>query len=290
MDQFLINGVCRGGTFALVALGFGLIYSTTKVFHLAHASVFVGAAYAFIASYAWWKWPFLAAILFTLALSAVIGVVIEWLVYRPLNQKGASPTVILLSSLGVQIMGVNLVALIFGNQPQVLQNEIGPSVHIGSVILTRVQLLQAVTAATVLAGLWWFLRATQLGRTFRAVADDQTLASVLGMPVAKIRVIAFAIGSVVCGIGAILVVADIGIEPHAGFPAILVAAVACIIGGMNHITAPAWGGFLLGVIQSLVVWQASARWAEPATFGMLILFLIFRPQGLLGAVKRVEEI
>lgn len=290
MAQFLINGLCRGGTFALVALGFGLIYSTTKVFHLAHASVFVGAGYAFVASYAWWKWPLLAAIPFALTVAAMAGVLIERAVYRPLNEKGAASTVVLLSSLGVQIIGVNLVAILFGNQLQILQNEIEPSVRVGSVVVTRIQLVQGATALTVLAGLWWFLRATQLGRTFRAIADDQTLASVLGIPIATVRLITFAIGSVICGIGAILVAADIGIEPHAGFPAVLVAAVACIIGGMNHFTAPAWGGFILGVTQSLVVWQTSARWAEPATFGLLILFLLCRPQGLLGVVKRVEEI
>ena len=186
-------------------------------------------------------------------------------------------------------MLVNFIALIFGSQTRILQSGIESTVHLGSVILTRIQLFQVITALAVLAGLWWFLRATNLGRTFRAIADDETLASVLGIPVAKIRMAAFAVGSVLCGIGAVLVASDTGIEPHSGFPTVLIAAVACIIGGMNHFTAPALGGFFLGVTQSLIVWQTSARWAEAVTFGLLILFLIFRPQGLLGAVKRVEE-
>jgi branched-chain amino acid transport system permease protein len=289
MEQFLANGICRGSVFALVALGFGLIYSTTKVFHLAHASVFVGSGYALFASHVLWGWPLLPAVIFVLALAGCLGMLIEWAVYQPLNRKGASSTVILLSSLGVQIMLVNLISLIFGSQTQILQSGIEPIVHLGAVILTRIQLFQVITAFAVLGGLWWFLHATNLGRTFRAIADDEPLASVLGIPVEKIRMAAFAVGSVLCGIGAILIASDTGIEPYAGFPAILIAAVACIIGGMNHFTAPALGGFFLGITQSLIIWKTSARWAEAVTFGILILFLMFRPQGLLGTVKRVEE-
>lgn len=289
MEQFLANGICRGGVYALVALGFGLIYSSTKVFHLAHAAIFVGSGYAFFTSHVKWGWPILPAVIFALTLAGCLGMLIEWLVYQPLNRKGASSTVILLSSLGVQIMLINFIALIFGSQTQIIQSGIEPATHVGSVIVTRIQLFQALTALVVLAGLWWGLQATNLGRTFRAIADDETLASVLGIPVKKIRLAAFGVGSVLCGIGAVLVAADIGIEPHSGFPTVLIAAVACLIGGMNHFTAPALGGFVLGIMQSLIVWQTSARWAEAVTFGLLILFLICRSQGLLGAVKRAEE-
>ena len=104
------------------------------------------------------------------------------------------------------------------------------------------------------------------------------------------RLLVFAVGSILAAAGAILDALDVGMEPQGGLPVVLAAAVACIIGGLHRFLAPAMGGMILGLLQGLVVWKTSARWESGVTFCILILFLLFRPQGILGRAERLEEV
>ena len=289
MEQFVANGLCKGAVYAVVALGFGLIYTTSGVFHIAHGAVYVVAAYALYCSLILLKVPFWVAVAVALLTAMVCGVAVEFVVYRPLAQRRASPAVSLISSLGVYIIVVNLLAMFLGNETRILRSGVEATVSFGNVILTRVQVAQIVVSALFIVAYWLFLRKSHLGRICRAVADDSVLASALGVKVQATRLVVFAVGSFLAGIGAVLTALDVGFDPHVGFPMVLVAAVACIIGGLHRFIAPALGGILLGLIQSLVVWGTSAKWESAVTFAMLICFLLFRPQGLLGMRQRLEE-
>ena len=289
MDQFIANGLCKGGVYALVALGFGLIYSTTGVFHIAHGLMYTLGAYALFTGLSIWGAPLPVAIMIALLAAAAVALLVEALVYRPLLQKKTSSAVLMISSFGVYIVGINLIAMVFGNEAKILRAGVEKTFHFGDVILTRIQIAQFATGILVLLAYWLFLRKSALGRICRAVADDSTLASVLGVRVEGTRMLVFCLGSMFAATGAILASLDVGTDPYVGLPATLVAAVACIIGGLRRFLAPALGAWLLGVIQGLVVWKTSAHWESAVTFGILILFLIFRPQGLLGQTERVEE-
>jgi len=289
MLQFLANGLCEGGVYALVALGFAFIYTTTGVFHIAHGAIYTLAAYAFYIFLVLLKWPLVLCLLAAPLVAAAVGVLIELLVYRPLDKKQASSAVLMISSLGVYIIAINVIAVFLKNETKVLRSGVDATMSFGTVILTRVQIAQVVSSLVV-GGLYWlFLRKTPLGKICVAVADDSVLASVLGVRVENTRVVVFAVGSSLAAIGAVLVALDVGIDPYVGFPAVLVAAVASIVGGLHRFIAPALGGFLLGITQSLVVWQTSAKWESAVTFAILIGFLLLRPQGLLGIRKRIEE-
>lgn len=289
MLQFLANGLCQGAVIATVGLGFGLIYTTTRVFHIAHAGIYVLAGYAVWVAMASWRLPLAVAIPLALTVAALAGMLIDWVVYQPLARRSASTAVILISSVGVQIVFENALALTFGNQTQILRIGVEPTLSFGPVILTYVQLAQLIIGALLTLTLWMFLKHTSAGQVCRAVSDDETLALVLGVNVTRVRLLVFALGSMLGGIGAILVSLDVGIDPHVGFSAVLAAAVACIIGGLRNFLAPAAGGYLLGILQSLVVWQTSAKWRDAVTFGLLIIFLLFRRQGLFGVTQRAEE-
>jgi len=289
MLQFIAYGLCKGAVYAVVALGFGLIYTTSGVFHIAHGAVYAIAAYALYCSLVLLKVPFWGAIAFALVTAVVCGVVMEFGVYRPLAQRKASAAVSLISSLGVYIVVVNLLAMFLGNETRILRSGVEATVSLGNVILTRVQVAQIVVPALFVVVYWIFLRRSPLGRICRAVADDSVLASALGVKVQATRLVVFAVGSFLAAIGAVLIALDVGIDPNIGFPMVLVAAVACIIGGLHRFIAPALGGILLGLIQSLVVWRTSAKWENAVTFALLICFLLFRPQGLLGMRQRLEE-
>ncbi len=289
MLQLVANGLCRGSVYALVAIGFGLIYSTTGVFHIAHGAVYVLAAYACYSFLVLLKLPLAIAITLSLLIAGVTGMLIEMMVYRPLEQRGASPAVSMISSLGVFIILINIVALFYGNQTQVLRPGVEATVTIGQVILTRVQIAQLIVSAVVITFYWLFLIRHSLGRICRAVADDSSLAAVLGIRVEEIRLVTFFIGSVLAGIETRLFALDIGTKPHMWLPIFLVAIVACLVGRLYKFIAPALGGILLGLIQSLAIWVTEAKWEEAVTFIVLITFLILRPQGLLGMRKRIEE-
>jgi len=289
MLQFLANGLCKGSVIAIVALGFGLIYTTTRVFHIAHAGIYVLAGYSLWMAMVLWSLPLAVAIPFALVVAAFAGILVEWAIYQPLAQRCASAAVVMISSVGLQIVFENLIALAFGNQTQILRPGIEQTLEFGSVILTTVQIAQFLVGLAMTAGFWLFLKHTRVGQVCRAVSDDETLALVLGVQVPRVRLLVFALGSIFAAVGSILVSLDIGLDPHVGFPIVLAAAVACIIGGLRNFLAPAVGGFLLGIAQSLVVWQTSAQWEEAVTFGLLILFLVFRRQGLFGVNQRAEE-
>lgn len=289
MEQFIAYGLCKGAIYAVVALGFGLIYTTTRVFHIAHGAVYAVAAYTLYFFLNFLKVPFLIAVLFALFAAGMLGVLIEIVVYRPLAQRNASGAVLLISSLGVYIIVVNLLAMLLGNETRIFQFGGNTTVQFGNVILTYVQIAQIVISLLVVGIYWAFLRKSSIGRICRAVADDSVLASTLGVNVKTTRLVVSAVGSLLAAIGSMLIALDVGIDPYIGFPIVLVAAVACIIGGLHRFIAPALGGLLLGVIQSLGVLGTSARWESAVTFALLICFLLFRPQGLLGMRQRLEE-
>lgn len=289
MEQFIANGLCKGSVYAMVALGFGLIYTTTGVFHIAHGVTYTLGAYGLFLGTVSLGFPFWAAVPLALAIAATSGVIVETFVYRPLHRKQASSPILMISSFGVYIIGVNLVAMSFGNESKVIRIGIEDTIHFGNVILTRIQLIQLCAGILVVGTYGLFLWKTSLGRVCRAIADDAVLAEVLGVNVEGTRIMAFALGALFAGAGGILAALDVGMDPYVGLPAMLIAAVACIIGGLKRFLAPALGGLFLAVLQSLVVWKTSAHWEAAVTFGILILFLLFRPQGLLGKPGRLEE-
>jgi branched-chain amino acid transport system permease protein len=158
----------------------------------------------------------------------------------------------------------------------------------GPIVLTRFQLLAFLAFVAVFVGFLLFKR-TQLGRLLLAFADNPMLVEVLGWNTSTIRIGVFAAGSILAGIAASLSALDVGMDPYVGMSALLMSAVAVIVGGVKVFEGAIVGGILLGIVQSLVVWRLSARWMDVFTFIILVLFLLLRPEGLLGKAVRLEE-
>lgn len=287
--QLLANGLVNGCLYAILAVSFGLIYNTTRTLHVAHGGAYTAGAYFCYLFLVQLNSPLWAAIGLAVLLSAALGVAMEIIVYAPLARRGGSPLVAFLSSLGVYVAIVNIVALFFGNETKVLRPGIEKAYHFGSVTLTSTQLAQVLVALVLLPAFVLFLRHTIWGRVIRAVRDNQTLASVIGINVQSARIGVFALGSGMAGLAAVLAALNIGIDPQVGMPALLTAAVALIVGGVGTFEGPVLGGFLLGFLQSLMVWKFSARWTDTLTFVVLILVLVFRPSGIAGRRLRLEE-
>jgi len=290
LAQLIANGLVNGAIYSIVALGFSLVYNTTGIFHIAHGAVYAFSSYIFYTFYRILNFPLLPSFLLGLFSGVLLGIFMEVLVYRPLFIKKTSSGIALVSSIGINVFIVNLIALLYGNETKILFPGIQKTFQFGGVILTRIQVAEFVAFIIIFSIYFLLLRLTNFGKLIRAYANNPTLLSTFGVEVSHLRVWIFAVGSLFAGIASCLVAIDVGMDPNVGMPALLVSAVSMIVGGIGIFESAAIGGFLIGVIQSLVVWQISARWQEAVTFALLIVFLLFRPQGVLGRRKRIEEI
>jgi branched-chain amino acid transport system permease protein len=288
--QLLANGLVNGCGYALVALGFAFVYNTTRIFHFAHGAVYALAAYVFYSLFAQLGIPIILAAPGTVLLIAIAGVLIDELLHAPLDRRDASMLIHLLSSIGLYTVIVNVIALLYGNQTKVMSSGVGTTYSFGGVTLVRIQVVTVIAAVVILGAVFVVLWKTRLGKMMRAMRDDPELVAVMGINPRSLRWAVFSLGSGLAAVAAILMGLDVGIDPHIGLSAILNGAVAAIIGGVGLFEGAVLGGLLVGLLQALVVWQASAQWQDAITFVVLILFLLFRPEGILGEKRRVEEV
>ncbi len=284
--QLLINGLVTGALYALVALGFGLVYRSTRVFHLALGAIYTAAAYGV---YITLRWGREAGIIIGILTALILGLLIERFVYRPLYKRSSSSGVILVASLGIYIFVVNLIALVFGNEVKILSRGIEPSVTFFGIILTRMQLIQFFTGVFVIFIWVILLKKLRFFKGIWAMGDEPVLVRVLGLPLWRFRDTVFLLSSFLVAVSSILVALDVGVDPHIGLPAFLIGAVAVLVGGVSNFRGWVISAFIIAELQSLVIWKFSARWNDAITFVVLIIVLLLRPQGIFSVKGRMEE-
>ena len=285
LAQFLFNGVVAGSVYALIALGFALIFTASRVFHFAHGGVYTLSAFAGYTVMIPLGLGLLPGFVAAALSAAVLGVGINALLYEPMKAGGVSPFVAMIASFGVLIIFTNVAALVWGSNPIVLSAGGSARIyHVGLIYTTDTQ-LRIIGSALVLAALLWaFFRFMRMGIAIRALGNDSELAEVVGMPSRLLRHISFAVGSGLVGISGMLIGLNVGIiDFNMGFDIIMMATVAMIIGGLGNVGAAAAGGFVLGLVQNVAIWKIESRWQMAISFGILVIMLLFRPSGLFGA-------
>ena len=287
--QLLGNGLVQGAVAMLYAAGFGFVYRSFRVFHIAMGAQFVFSCYGFYTCVTVCKLPLMVSVPVVLALSAAFAALIECVVYHPFAQKRCSSGVVMIASLGVMIVVENVIALAFGNEVKTISNQLEPSVAFAGLRFTRIQLLQFFAGVGVFAAVGAAVRFGKWFKALWAMGDQPELLPVLGLPLMRLRLLVMSLGGVLVAIAAMLIAWDIGMDPHVGMHYLLLGSVAVFFGGTDRYWAWGAGAMLLSVLQSLAVWQFSARWTDLVTFGVLIFVLLFRPQGLFGVSKRLEE-
>ncbi|MFZ4520234.1 MAG: branched-chain amino acid ABC transporter permease [Bacteroidales bacterium] len=286
IGQFLINGLITGAIYSLVSLGFALVYNTTRIFHIAYAALYMTAPYFLMLFYRMLNIPLVLAVFLAITSTIIAGLIIEQFVYNPLSRKKSPHNVIMISSLGVMIVIINLIALFFGNETKIINPEISSSFSFGVILITYTQLWQFSIATLLIICFFIVLKNSGFGIKTRALRDDQILCSTFGIDTYKLRRTLMVISSFFAAVGGCLVAYDVGMDPYVGLPLLLNAVVALIIGGIGRFEAPVLGGILLGLIQAMAIYVFSAKWQDAITFVILILFLILRPQGILGEKLR----
>lgn len=284
LPQIIVNGLIAGSIYALIAMGFSLIYGTTKFFNLTHGALAVIGGYAVFYFAGTLKFPMFVAIVLGIILAAFVGWLLEFFLYRVLRKKKASSMVILVASLGAFTALQAVVAMFFSSQFRTFSSFFGEHsvFRLGTAAATETQIWLFVIAILSFVGLWILLSKTQFGRAVRAVSDDEEVSRIVGINTNNVIGGAFIVGSALAGLAGILVGFDTGIEPTMGLGLLLKGVIAAIVGGVGNIQGAFLGAYLLGFAENFGIWHISGEWKDAIAFTILILFLLFRPQGILG--------
>lgn len=279
--QLIFNGLIAGAIYGLIALGFNLAYGTAKFFNLAHGALAaVGGYGAFYVSRRLGLSILIGALAGVL-IAGILGWLLNRFIYDTLRARKASNTVLLIASLGAFTVIQAIIAILFTSQFQTLSPGISNVYEVLGGIVTENQVRIAAITIILSVLLFFFLRKTITGRMITAIADDEEAAVVIGIPVRKIMGYVFFIASAIAGLGGIMVGIEVGLEPTMGMSLLLKGVIASIIGGIGNVYGGVLGGVLLGLIENLGIWKISAEWKDAIAFGILIIFLLIRPQGIL---------
>ncbi len=290
--QLTFNSIVTGLMLALVAVGFNLIFNTTKVFHLAHGATFVFGPYAFMQFLNIFKYDsslsWIFSLLFSFTAVIILAVLMELLVYQPLSKRNAGQAITLISSMGIYIFVINLIALFYGNETKFLDPDLGKSISLSNLIIVPIQAIQLVSAIILLIFILivskskWFLQV-------RGLMSNELVASVVGINSGKIRLLTIVSGSLLVAVVAILRLYDSGIDPQSGMAITLSAAVAVIIGGKGSLSGTIIASLLIAILQTTTEWFLSAQWKEGITFLLLVIVILWRTEGIVSFKMRLEE-
>lgn len=284
--QLLINSLIAGSIYALVASGFSLIYSTNGFAHFAHGSTIAVAGYA---TYFFSKsagLPFWASCILGIFVAGLLGIALFEYIYTPLVKRKAARTIILIASVAVLIFIENLILLLFGADVKsfnVIPIEKGMEV-LGAIITPLQVWIIGVSFALFISFFFW-MKKSKSGRALKAVSDNQELASIAGINVKKYQRLSFFLGSIIAGLGGILIGLEQNLETTMGTSLIIKGFTGAVIGGMNSLPGSILGSFLVGIAENFGIWWLPSGWKDAIAFVLLFIFLLFRPNGILGVKK-----
>ncbi len=286
-----INGIQSGSIYALIALGYTMVYGIVKLINFAHGDILmVGAYLSFVLVNSGIPLP--VAIIISMIACAILGVTIDYFAYRPIRN---SPKIsALITAIGVSFLLESLALIVFKADTRVINTKYIPAflssdaIKLGTISVSRLTLFVIVITLLCMLGLSFFIKSTKLGKATRAVSQDTSAARLMGINVNLTIAVTFAIGSALGGLGGIMyAISYPGIEPYMGVLPGLKAFIAAVFGGIGSIPGAMVGGYIMGMIEAYIKAYVSSTWANPIVFGTLIVILLFKPSGLFG--KNIKE-
>ncbi|ATW27902.1 branched-chain amino acid ABC transporter permease [Candidatus Formimonas warabiya] len=282
--QQLINGMMLGSVYALIALGYTMVYGVLKFINFAHGDVFMWGAFIglFLCKVPGFNFPIV--LIFTLIFSAIFGILVERIAYRPL--RNAPRLVVTTSALGMSIVLSNLARLLIGSEtypvPKILHVN---TIAIGNnAVINTLQLIVLGTALILMIGLNWFINKTRYGKAMRAASENKEIAGIMGISIDHVIALTFGIGSALGGAAGLLVgMYYDAVYATMGYSAGLKAFTAAILGGIGSIPGAMVGGVALGLVENFGATYLASGYRDAIAFGVLILVLLFKPSGLFSA-------
>ena len=287
--SYLINGISLGSVYAIIALGYTMVYGIAKMLNFAHGDIImVGGFTAFTVVSTMGGSPSVG-ILAAVVVCTALGVAVERIAYRPL--RDASPLAVLITAIGVSYLLQNVALLIFGSNARQFTSVVNlPPLKLagGELSISSVTIVTILACVVIMAGLMFFINKTKIGQAMLAVSEDRGAATLMGINVNRTIAITIAIGSALAAIaGVLLCSAYPSLTPYTGSMPGIKAFVAAVFGGIGSIPGALIGGVLLGVIENLTKAYISSQLSDAIVFSVLIIVLLVRPTGILG--KKVSE-
>jgi branched-chain amino acid transport system permease protein len=284
--QLVFNGLITGLLYSVIAFGFSLVYNSSKIFHIAYAGLITVAPYLFLWARDHTILSTPIALLFSITATAVLSLLIYRLVYKALLDKRSSGLTLMLSSIGVLTVITNIIAALAGTKLRGFGGAIDASKTFSGFYITNTQTIQLPICLAVAVLLALLIGKTRYGFVLRAVGENDALCSTLGTNISRILSYTFILSGALAAVGGLLYANVNGIEPYSGTPLMLMGVTALIVGGINNYTSPLLGGIIIGILQSLIAGYLSATWQSALVYLILILFLMFMPNGLIGIGER----
>ncbi len=292
MQQFceqLLNGLNLGSVYALIALGYTMVYGIAKMLNFAHGDIIMVGAYTLLLSGSKFGLPWWASVLLCTLICCLLGVSIEKIAYKPL--RNSSPLTVLITAIGVSYFLQSSALLIFGSNKQKVDSLIKiKGITFYGINISGESIVTLGVTVIIMILLTLFIKKTKMGKAMLAVSEDKGAAQLMGVNVNATISVTFAIGSSLAAVAGILYMSSYGfVGPYTGALPGIKAFVAAVLGGIGSIPGAMLGGILLGIIESMAKTYISTDLADAIVFGILIIVLLFRPTGLLGK-KRIEKV
>lgn len=287
--SYLINGVSLGSVYAIIALGYTMVYGIAKMLNFAHGDIIMVGAFAAFTAISTLGFPPFLGVLVAIAVCTVMGVAIERIAYKPL--RGASPLAVLITAIGVSYFLQNLALIIFGSNTKQFTSVVDlPSLKLagGALTISAVTIVTIVTCLVVMIALTTFINKTKLGQAMLAVSEDKGAATLMGINVNATIALTFAIGSALAAVAGVLYCSAYpNLSPYTGSMPGIKAFTAAVFGGIGSIPGALIGGLILGIIEALSKAYISSQLSDAIVFAVLIVVLLVRPTGILG--RKISE-
>ena len=287
--SYLINGISLGSVYAIIALGYTMVYGIAKMLNFAHGDIIMVGGFTVFTIVSTAGGSPVVGVLASIVVCTVLGVTIEKAAYRPL--RGASPLAVLITAIGVSYLLQNVALLIFGSNARQFTSVVTlPALKLagGKLSISGVTIVTIITCVIIMLALTTFINKTKIGQAMLAVSEDKGAATLMGINVNGTIAVTFAIGSSLAAIaGVLLCSAYPSLTPYTGSMPGIKAFVAAVFGGIGSIPGAMIGGILLGVIENLAKAYISSQLADAIVFSVLIIVLLVRPTGILG--KKINE-
>ena len=283
--ETLINGLSSGGTYAMIALGYTMVYGIAKMLNFAHGDIIMVGGYILYVTMTMMGNPFLG-LLVAVILCMLLGITIEKIAYKPL--RGASPLAVLITAIGVSYLLQSSAQMIFGSSPKMLILADLGNLEIGALKVPYYVIITLICSFTIMIALTMFVKFSKTGRAMIAVSEDRGAAQLMGVNVNKIIMITFAIGSALAALaGFFMLMKAPSLSNTLGAMPGIKAFTAAVIGGIGSIPGAMVGGILMGVVEAVSFKIPTiAPYTDAIEFMILILILLVRPTGIMGKVRR----
>lgn len=283
----LINGLSLGSVYALIAIGYTMVYGIAKMLNFAHGDIIMVGAYIAFTIITTLKMSVGLGIVAAIAGCLALGIFVEKIAYKPLRKAG-SPLAVLITAIGVSYFLQNAALLIFGADPKMFSSVVPVSfrtLQIGEFTIPGTTIISIVISVVLVLVLQFFINKTKPGQAMLAVAQDKEAAALMGISVNGIISLTFAIGSALAGVaGVLLCSAYPSLSPYTGAMPGIKAFVAAVLGGIGSVPGAMIGGLLLGIIENLSKTYISSQLSDAIVFSVLIIVLLVKPTGLMGKV------